>query len=194
MKKVLLLVVVAGMTLQSCATIFAPSQKTHIASSEKGAKIVVNGLDMGTTPAVLKLKADDFIEISKPGFETKTVNVGSKFNGVSILNLGSLLGWGIDAITGSIMKPEYKTYKVTLEGIMEVEEGTTIKVKRNEVVEVHIGMDIIDFKNNYPLAKLHSLESGKAVYMYGDKLVYFENDKLIKIGASGSETLTYKKN
>ena len=192
MKKLLLLLV-AGLMLQSCATVFAPTQKTHIAASEKGAKVVVNGFDKGFTPIVLKLKADDFVEISKPGFETKTVNVGSKFNGVSILNLTSLLGWGIDAITGAIKKPEYKTYKVTLDGVVEVMEDKVI-VKQNKVVEVHIGMDIMSFRANYPAAHLHSLESGKAVYMMGDKLIHFENDKLIKIGGSGTETLTLKKN
>ena len=39
----------------------------------------------------------------------------SKFNGVSILNLFGLLGWGIDAATGSLKKYDTKVYNITLD-------------------------------------------------------------------------------
>ena len=118
MKKVLLLLTIVGtLTLQSCASIIAPSQKTYVKASEKGAVVTVNGNEVGMTPLVTKLKADDVVEISKKGFDTKTIIIGSKFNAVSILNGFSILGWGIDLITGAVSKPEFKSYKVTLDGV-----------------------------------------------------------------------------
>ena len=40
--------------------------------------------------------------------------VDSKFNTIAILNLFSLLGWGIDAITNSLKIPDTRMYQVTL--------------------------------------------------------------------------------
>jgi len=42
------------------------------------------------------------------------ITLDKEFNLVSILNLGSLLGWGIDAISGSLMKYDRKAYDLTL--------------------------------------------------------------------------------
>ena len=69
---------------------------------------------MGVTPIQLKVKAGDMITFEKDGFDTKTVIVDSKFNTIAILNLFSIIGWGIDAITGSLSVPDSKMINVTL--------------------------------------------------------------------------------
>ena len=115
MKKVSL-ILIAILMVSSCATIINGG-KSRVAintTKQQGTTISVNGLEMGTTPLQLKLKADDIITFEKDGFETKTIVVDGKFNTIAVLNLFSILGWGIDAITGSLYIPDSKIMNVTL--------------------------------------------------------------------------------
>ncbi len=68
----------------------------------------------------------------------------SKFNLVSIINGFSLIGWGVDAITGSLKRVDTKYVKVTLEKtektafINHLENGyiTTINIdEENKIIE-----------------------------------------------------------
>ena len=109
------LILSATIFFSSCATILSGSKKpVMINSSQKGTTILVNGLEKGTTPMTLKLKADDMITFQKDGFEDRTVIVDSKFNTIAVLNLFSLVGWGIDAVSGSLKVPDTRVYNVTL--------------------------------------------------------------------------------
>jgi hypothetical protein len=100
----------------SCATIFTGGKAmVRIDSKDvKSATVLVNGLEKGSTPVSLKLKADDMITLEKDGYDSKTVTVDSKFNSIAILNLFSLLGWGIDAITNSLKIPDTRMYTMSL--------------------------------------------------------------------------------
>ena len=40
--------------------------------------------------------------------------INKKFNPVSIINLMEPIGWGIDALTGAITKPENKVYEIEM--------------------------------------------------------------------------------
>ena len=55
------------------------------------------------------------IELKKDGYQNKVIELDSKFNSISILNLFGILGWGIDAATGSIKKYDTKVYNIELE-------------------------------------------------------------------------------
>jgi hypothetical protein len=115
MKKLILLLAVS-IAITSCATIFTGG-KARVAlntPSMEGTMVSVNGNEKGMTPIQLKLKADDIITFSKEGYDTKTVIVDGKFNTVAILNLFSILGWGIDAITKSLQVPDSRVITVTL--------------------------------------------------------------------------------
>ena len=114
MKKFLLLFFVAAL-MTSCATLFTSGKaRVNINSKTKGTTVLINGLEKGTTPLNIKVKADDIITFEKEGFESRTVVVDSKFNTIAILNLFSILGWGIDAITNSLKVPDTRVYNVTL--------------------------------------------------------------------------------
>ena len=63
---------------------------------------------------LLKVKAGDLIRFEKEGFEAQTIEVDSKFNTVAILNLFSILGWGVDALTESLKVPDTRVYSITL--------------------------------------------------------------------------------
>lgn len=198
MKKVLLLLIVAGMTLQSCATIIAPVNHTKPVHTELDSyDVYLNGVFVGSDLEFIDVNNKDIVTIKKDGYKDKTTLIKGKFNGWVVGNvvLGGVIGVVVDAVSDNLINLK----NIFIDGNLKIDETympteTIIEVKQNKVVEIHIGMEIVNFKNNYPLAKLHSLERGKAVYMLGDKLVYFENDQLVKIGASGTETLTYKKN
>ena len=101
----------------SCATILTSGKAmVRIDSKDvKGATVLVNGLEKGSTPVSLKVKAEDMITLEKEGYDSRTVTVDSKFNGIAILNLFSILGWGIDAITNSLKIPDTRIYTMTLE-------------------------------------------------------------------------------
>ena len=115
MKKYFTLLVVAIM-ITSCATVFTGGKARVAMNTPKqgGTTVSVNGIERGSTPIQLKVKADDIITFEKEGFETKTIVVDSKFNSVAILNLFSILGWGIDAVTGSLKVPDTRVINITL--------------------------------------------------------------------------------
>ena len=115
MKKIFTLIV-ASIMITSCATLFTGGKGRVAMNTPKqtGTTVSVNGIERGSTPIQLKVKPDDIITFEKEGFETKTVVVDGKFNSVAILNLFSILGWGIDAVTGSLKVPDTKVVNVTL--------------------------------------------------------------------------------
>ena len=115
MKKITLILLIMIM-FSSCATVFTGGKKLIRVDSKdvEGATVLVNGIERGQTPISFKAKADDMITLEKDGYSSKTVTVDSKFNTVAILNLFSLLGWGIDAITNSLKIPDTRMYQVTL--------------------------------------------------------------------------------
>ena len=115
MKKVLTLLIVT-LFFNSCATVFGSKKVVRVEAKDlKGVTVLVNGLEKGQAPMSIKLKAEDMITYQKEGYSDKTVMVDSKFNKIFILNLFSLLGWGIDAITDSLKVPDTRFYTVTLD-------------------------------------------------------------------------------
>ena len=104
--------------LSSCSTLFTGTKQTvQINSTPSGAKVQVDGIDRGVTPASIKLKRrsdGQTITLNKEGFETKSFQPETSFNYVSILNLFNLLFWGIDAATGALWKYDPKVYQIEL--------------------------------------------------------------------------------
>lgn len=58
---------------------------------------------------------DVSLEIKLDGYQTRVFKLDKQLNIVSVLNLGNLLGWGIDAISGSLLKYDRKRYDLVLE-------------------------------------------------------------------------------
>ncbi len=78
------------------------------------------------------------ITANASGYATTSVTVNKKFNPVSIINLVDILGWGIDAATGAMMKPEYKYYNLNMRRIDDpknyVEDPTIVKGEAHNMV------------------------------------------------------------
>ena len=115
MKNITILLITV-LLFSSCATVFTGGKAMVRVDTKgvEGATVLVNGLEKGQAPMSFKAKADDMITLEKEGYVAKTVTVDSKFNTVAIINLFSILGWGIDAITNSLKVPDTRVYTVTL--------------------------------------------------------------------------------
>jgi hypothetical protein len=132
----------------SCASIFTGAKRNVLFETEPaGAKVFVNGFEKGVTPVQIKVKADDNVEFRLDNYKERVVVMDSKFNMVSILNGFSLIGWGVDALTGSLKRVDTQYVKVTLENeektafINYMKNGTITKVNvddENKVIETII--------------------------------------------------------
>jgi hypothetical protein len=122
MKKISILLLVATFfVVTSCATLFTGTKQTiQINSQPPGAKVQVDGIDKGKTPLAVDLKKGNTgqtITLKADGYETKSFQPETTFNGVSALNLLNLLFWGIDAATGALWKYDPKFYDITLDPV-----------------------------------------------------------------------------
>jgi hypothetical protein len=118
MKKSIFSISIISVLLTSCATIFTGTKdKITFNSTPSGATIYKDGVEQCKTPCTLRVTRslnDTDIEYKLDGFETRLITLDKELNVVSILNLGNLLGWGIDALSGAIMKYDRKVYDITL--------------------------------------------------------------------------------
>ena len=109
---------IALFLMTGCATIFTGT-KDRIAfiSAPSGATIYKDGVEICTTPCNYKVKRslnDTEVEFKLDGYETRLITLDKEFNLVSIINLGNLFGWGIDALSGAVMKYNRKAYDLKL--------------------------------------------------------------------------------
>jgi hypothetical protein len=83
---------------------------------------------------------DTDVEIKLDGFETRVITLSKEFNLVSVVNLGNLVGWGIDALSGAVMKYDKKTYDITLENKKtSVINPTKINIDtQRNIVEIYV--------------------------------------------------------
>jgi hypothetical protein len=121
MKKITLIilnVIIVAFLMSSCATILTGSKDSlTFNSTPSGAIIYKDGLELCKTPCNIRMKrslSDVQVEFKLEGYQTRVITLDTKFNAVSIINLGNLLGWGIDAATGTLMKYDRKGYDIEL--------------------------------------------------------------------------------
>lgn len=100
---------VGAVVLTGCASMFGDnSRQVTVKSEPVGAQVFVNGMSVGSTPAIVTLPTyiygSQLITLRKPGYQDISINVNSKFQMVGLWNL--LNGWGfiIDAADGNLVK------------------------------------------------------------------------------------------
>ena len=112
----------AGLLMNSCATIFCGS-KTKVTFdgeiSEK-ATLTIDGMKHTnvTFPYTTKIRRgfdETVVKIESPNYTAEPIIINKSFNAVSVINLLDILGWGIDAATGAITKPEFKFYQIDVQ-------------------------------------------------------------------------------
>jgi hypothetical protein len=117
--KIIVALITTTLTLSSCATIFTGTKDDiKFNSTPQGAMIYMDGLEVCKTPCTASIKRslmDENFEIKLDGYETRVITLDRELNLVSIINLGNILFWGIDAATGSMMKYDKKGYNIKLD-------------------------------------------------------------------------------
>ena len=118
MKKSIFAISIASLLMTSCATIFTGTKdRITFNSTPAGATIYKDGVEQCKTPCTLHVKRslnDTEIEYKLDGYETRLIKLDKEFNIISVINLGNLLGWGVDALSGAVMKYDKKVYDITL--------------------------------------------------------------------------------
>ena len=112
------LLTVCALSMSSCGTIFCGSKtRVTFTSNVEKADLTIDGLKHSnvTFPYTTKIKRgfdDTVVKAEAKDYQTETIIIDKNFNAVSVLNLLDILGWGIDAATGAMMKPEFKFYNI----------------------------------------------------------------------------------
>jgi protein involved in sex pheromone biosynthesis len=121
MKNIMLITLgAATLFLSSCATVLTgTSDDITFNSTPGGAKIMIDGLEVGKTPAVVSVKRPSNkttkVTLQMKGYEDRSFALSSSFNMFSCCNGTNLLGWAIDFVTGSLFKYDKTNYKMELE-------------------------------------------------------------------------------
>ena len=118
-KQLLLLLGIALLTLQSCATILAPRSNVDLPfdANIEGVEVYVNGAFIGEDPSTVNVSSKDVITFKKDGFKQQSIIIKGKFNAVSLVNLLDptiIIGWIVDAATGNITKVKTKSLNAYL--------------------------------------------------------------------------------
>lgn len=126
--------ILTSVLFSSCATLFTGTKDRITFNTEpSGATIYIDGVEQCTTPCDLRIKRslnDTDVKIKLDGYETRLITLSKEFNVVSIINLGNLFGWGIDALSGSVMKFDQKIYDLKLS------KDVTTSMKKTSQIEI----------------------------------------------------------
>ena len=111
-------IVIFTITITSCATLFSGTKdRIYFTTNMPGARVLIDGVEVCKTPCnenITRKVGESQIEFKLEGYETKVINLSKTFNVVSILNVGNLIGWGIDIATGAVFKYDKRAYDIEL--------------------------------------------------------------------------------
>ena len=108
-----------GLLMSSCETPFFRSKAkvTFDGEISEKATLTIDGLKHTnvTFPYTTKIRRgfdETVVKIESPNYTASPIIINKNFNAVSVINLLDVLGWGIDAATVAITKPEFKFYQI----------------------------------------------------------------------------------
>jgi hypothetical protein len=110
---------IAAMVMSmGCASLFSSGpDRVPISSNPPGAKVIVDGTEVGVTPTMVTLDrqhSQGNIRIEAPGYQPAMVTRMKSFNNVAILNCLNIIFWGIDVLTGNYQKFDSTPVDVSL--------------------------------------------------------------------------------
>jgi len=131
--------------ISSCSALFTGTKDDiSFKSNPTGATIYKDGIELCKTPCTIKMKrsfGDTNVELKLDGYETRVFKMDKAFNIVSVLNLGNLLGWAIDAATGAVMKYDRKEYSFELiknKGISSIQPDKIFIDTKKNTVDIYV--------------------------------------------------------
>ena len=143
--KSLAILMASVLLFASCATLFTGTRDTiHFNSDPSGAMVFIDGVEQCKTPCTLSVKRDmnyTDVEFRLDGYQTRIITLSREFNTVSILNLGNLMGWAIDALSGAIFRYDRKSYDISLTEDIRNAMTNPIRINidtKNNLVEVFV--------------------------------------------------------
>lgn len=117
-----------------CATIFTGTTDNISLQSTPNANYKIfktNGVQVaqGVTPSEIRLNKDSeyTVEVYLEGYKKQSFHINKEFNAVSILNLGNVLFWAIDYLTGAMFRLNPSYIRVDLD--TEVYGGDNLQIK-----------------------------------------------------------------
>lgn len=125
----LLALLLVAAVFTSCATVFCGSKKAITLDANvpvQSANLIIDGHKYRnvTFPYVVKVKRgfdESVVKAEAEGYQHTELVIYKSFNAVSILNMLGLVGWAVDAATGSMMKPEYNYYELEFTPLQPVQ-------------------------------------------------------------------------
>lgn len=142
--KISAILMVSVLLLTSCATVLTGTKdRITFNTNPSGATIYIDGVEQCRTPCAMYITRsinDTDVEFKLDGYETRLITLSKEFNVISILNLGNLFGWGIDAVSGAVMKYDREIYDITLDNRRTAIINPTrinIDTKKN-IVELYV--------------------------------------------------------
>lgn len=135
----------AGVLLfgSGCATITRGTKEALVVESfPSGAEVRLSNGMSGTTPSSFKIprKGDVAVTVSKPGYETVTVNITTQVAKAGAVGMagnvliGGVIGAGVDAMSGGMLEHQPNPVKITLVPLRK--EGRDPKAIREEDPEL----------------------------------------------------------
>lgn len=101
-----------------CATLLSGTKDTiTFNSAPQGAIVCKDSLELCSTPYRVPVKRSlnsSETDFRPDGYETRYFALDKEMNFVSVINLGNMFGWAVDAATGSIVKYSRKTYDMDM--------------------------------------------------------------------------------
>jgi hypothetical protein len=137
----------AVLFLASCATIVhGTKQKITVNSEPAGAKVVVRGVEMATTPAIIELERNNpnvVLRFEKEGYEPVEIMLKRKTSGWIWGNilLGGVFGLVIDFINGAAYELSPTEVKAVLKELEK--QGMNIEDLSNKNVVVAVDLQTI---------------------------------------------------
>lgn len=112
--------VAAVVLFSSCATVFCGSRAKITFDTNvpvESATLTIDGKKyrVNAFPYETKVKrrfTDTEVKVESEGYDPVRFTIFKTFNAVSVINLFAVLGWGIDAATGAMTKPDQRAYEI----------------------------------------------------------------------------------
>jgi hypothetical protein len=103
MKSMIAILATAGLLLSGCATLIHGSHQTiPITTDPPGAQLSIGGSQY-VTPADVSLARDQEYQavVTKPGYETQTMEIHSSFSAATLIDLVFIIPWAVDLADGA---------------------------------------------------------------------------------------------